>query len=81
MDRKEVLSKISTIAMDVFDNDEIELSFETTANDIEEWDSLSHISLVDEIEREFGIRFTLSEVSGTKNVGELIDTVLAHKNK
>ncbi len=78
MDRNEILAKINEIAKDVFDNDEVELTEATTAADVEEWDSLSHLSLVSDIEDEFGIRFTLAEVSGSKNVGELIDAIVKH---
>lgn len=78
MNRNEILAKINEIAKDVFDNDEVELTEATTAADIEEWDSLSHLSLVSDIEDEFGIRFTLAEVSGSKNVGELVDAIIKH---
>lgn len=78
MDRNEILAKINEIARDVFDNDEVELTEATTAADVEEWDSLSHLSLVSDIEDEFGITFTLAEVSGSKNVGELVDAIIKH---
>lgn len=80
MERNEILKKITEIARDVFDNDEVELTEATTAADVEEWDSLSHLSLVSDIEDEFGIRFTLAEVSGSKNVGEFIDALIRHLN-
>ena len=78
MERNEILAKINEIARDVFDNDEVELTEETTANDVEEWDSLSHLSLIGDIEDEFGITFTLAEVTGSKNVGELMDAIIKH---
>ena len=78
MERNEILAKINEIAKDVFDNDEVELTEATTANDVEEWDSLSHLSLIGDMEDEFGITFTLAEVSGSKNVGELIDAIVKH---
>ena len=78
MNRNEILAKINEIAKDVFDNDEVELTEQTTAADVEEWDSLSHLSLVSDVEDEFGITFTLAEVSGSKNVGELIDAIIKH---
>ena len=78
MERNEILKKITEIARDVFDNDEVELTEQTTAADVEEWDSLSHLSLVSDVEDEFGITFTLAEVSGSKNVGELIDAIIKH---
>ena len=81
MERNEILAKINEIAKDVFDNDEVELTEQTTAADVEEWDSLSHLSLISDIEREFGIRFTLSEISGSKNVGEFIDALIKHLDR
>ena len=80
MERNEILKKITEIARDVFDNDEVELTEATTAADVEEWDSLSHLSLVSDVEDEFGITFTLAEVSGSKNVGEFIDALIRHLN-
>ena len=47
----------------------------TTAEDIEDWDSLTHIQLIEEIEQEFKIKFTLQEITGLKNVGEFITLV------
>ena len=78
MERNEILKKINEIARDVFDNDEVELTEATTAADVEEWDSLSHLSLISDVEDEFGITFTLAEVSGSKNVGELVDAIIKH---
>ena len=78
MERNEILKKITEIARDVFDNDEVELTEQTTAADVEEWDSLSHLSLVSDIEDEFGITFTLAEITGSKNVGELVDAIIKH---
>ena len=78
MERNEILKKITEIARDVFDNDEVELTEAATAADVEEWDSLSHLSLISDVEDEFGIRFTLAEVSGSKNVGELVDAIIKH---
>ena len=78
MERNEMLKKITEIAKDVFVNDEVELTEMTTAADIEEWDSLSHLVLISEIEDTFGIKLTLEEISGSKNVGELMDAVTRH---
>ena len=78
MGRNEILKKITEIAKDVFDNDGVELTETTTAADVEEWDSLSHLSLISDIEDELDITFTLAEVSGSKNVGELVDAIIKH---
>ncbi len=76
MDKNEILSKLTTIFHDELDNDEIVLHFETTAEDIEEWDSLSHIQLIVAVEKAFKVRFTSSEIQSWNNVGEMIDCIL-----
>ena len=68
----DVKNKLQEIFQDVFDDEDIELFDEMTAADVEDWDSLSHITLIHEIEAAFGIRFTTKEVLSTKNVGEFI---------
>lgn len=75
MSREDITKKLTEIFRDVFDDEEIELSDSTTANDIEAWDSLEHISLIAAIEKAFKMRFTMREVSGMKNVGEMIDII------
>jgi acyl carrier protein len=69
MDKNEILSKLTTIFHDELDNDEIVLNFETTAEDIEEWDSLSHIHLIVSLEKSFGVIFTSSEIQCWNNFG------------
>ena len=71
------LEKIQEIMIDTFDLDDVTITRETTAADIEEWDSLSHIRLIVAIEREFGIKFSNAEIEGLANVGQLLDTVEA----
>ena len=68
----DVKNKLQEIFQDVFDDEDIELFDEMTAADVEDWDSLSHITLIHEIGASFGIRFTTKEVLSTKNVGEFI---------
>jgi len=61
--------------MDVFDLDDLEISKGTTAEDIEEWDSLSHIRLIVAVERKFGFKFKNAEIESLKNVGDLLTLV------
>ena len=75
MERKQIFNKLSEIFIDVLDLDEVELTDETSANDIEEWDSLSHIQLIVAIEKAFGIKFTSLEIMKWKNVGEMVNTM------
>ena len=71
----QTLSQLNEIFQDVFDDDEIDVSRETSARDIEDWDSLMHVNLVLAVESKFGVRFTSTEVAALKDVGELNDLV------
>ena len=77
MDKNEILVKVQEIFQDVLDNDEIELTFETTADDVDEWDSLSHIQLIVAIEKAFKVKFTSKEIMSWANVGEMLDCILS----
>lgn len=76
MERNEILSKVEEIFRDVLDNEEIVLNDTTTANDIEEWDSLTHIQLIVAIEKYFHIKFTSKEILSWNNIGELVDSIV-----
>jgi acyl carrier protein len=76
MEKIDILKKVNEVFIDTLDNEDIILSYETTANDVEDWDSLNHIQLVVAIEKQFKIRFTSHEIQGWKNVGEMIDCIL-----
>lgn len=76
MNREEITVKLTDVFRSVFDDEKIELSDSTTADDIEAWDSLEHISLIAAVEKAFKMRFTMREVSGMKNVGEMIDILV-----
>ncbi|MBR0231529.1 MAG: acyl carrier protein [Clostridia bacterium] len=67
--------RLNEVFRNVFDDDSINVTRETTADDIEDWDSLEHIRLIGAVEREFGVRFTMKEVSTMKNVGEMMDII------
>lgn len=75
MERNEIFSKLNDIFIDVLDLDEVELTDETSANDIEEWDSLSHIQLIVAIEKAFKIKFTSLEIMKWRNVGEMVNSM------
>ena len=76
MTRAEIFEKLNEIFQEVFDDEEITVKEETTSADIEEWDSLEHINLVVAIEKAFGIKFTMNEVSTMKNVGTMVDIII-----
>ncbi|MBE6678351.1 MAG: acyl carrier protein [Ruminococcaceae bacterium] len=71
MTEKQIYERLESVFTDIFD-EEIKLSAETTAEDVEDWDSLTHISLISAVEAEFGVRFKMKEVSAMKNVGEMV---------
>ena len=71
MSREEIFEKLNEVFRDVFDDEEIEVGEETTAADIDGWDSLEHINLIAAVEQEFGVKFTMGQVVTMKNVGEM----------
>ena len=75
MNRNEVLKKLNVIFRDVFDDDSIVINDRTTSNDIEEWESIDHYNLMCDVDDEFSMRFKMKEVSGMKNVGEMVDII------
>ncbi|MBO4988576.1 MAG: acyl carrier protein [Lachnospiraceae bacterium] len=77
MTREAIYEKLNEVFQDVFDDDSITVNAETTADDIEDWDSLEHINLVSAVEKTFGVKFTMAQVVGMKNVGEMVDVILA----
>ncbi len=76
MDRNTVLKQVNDIFIDVLENKTIILTDQTTASEIDEWDSLNHIHLVVSIEKHFKIRFTSKEIQSWKNVGEMINSIM-----
>jgi acyl carrier protein len=79
MSEQEIYSLLTKVFRDVFDDDGIELTSETTANDIEEWDSFAHIRLIVATEKTFAIRFTTAEINNLQNVGEFVGLIAEKK--
>jgi len=69
----DILEKIQPLFQDILDQNELQISRESSAETIDGWDSLAHINLVSAIELEFDIRFALGELEAMKNVGDMID--------
>ncbi|MBS7303953.1 MAG: acyl carrier protein [Lachnospiraceae bacterium] len=76
MTKEAIYEKLNEVFQDVFDDDSIIVNADTTADDIEDWDSLEHINLVSAVEKEFGVKFTMAQVVGMKNVGEMVDVIV-----
>lgn len=81
MEQDSILTKLQIIFRIFFKNDTIELTKDSSANDIEGWDSLNHMSLIGEIERDFNIEFEFFELMDFKNVGDLIKAISIKINK
>ncbi len=77
MERKEIFERLNKVFREVFDDESIVVKEETTAKDIEDWDSLEHINLVVAVEQEFKIKFNMNEVTTMKNVGDMVDRIIA----
>lgn len=71
----ETMAILNEIFRQVFDDETIVVTRETTANDIEEWDSLTHINLAVAVEMRFKIKFALGELQSLKNVGDMLDLI------
>lgn len=76
MTREEIFDGLNEVFRDVFDDEDITVTDSTTADDIDDWDSLEHINLIVATEKKFGVKFTMGEVTGMKNVGEMVDAIL-----
>lgn len=75
MDYQNLLDQLNPIFRRILDNNNITLTSATTANDIEDWDSLNHLQLVVAIEKHFKIKFAAAEIHNWKNVGEICESI------
>lgn len=76
MNEAKVYEQLNEIFRDVFDDDDIELTAETTAADIDGWDSLANINIVVSVENEFNIKFEMNEITEMKSVGEMVKVIM-----
>ncbi len=75
MTKEEIMMALTDIFRDVFDDPSLTLTRETTADDVEAWDSYNHINLVVATEMRFGIKFQTAEIEALKNVGGFVDLI------
>ena len=77
MDTREIFERLDRVFQDVFDDDTIHVTPKTTADDIEDWDSLEHITLISAVEREFRMKLYMGEIYSMNNVGEMASIIAA----
>jgi acyl carrier protein len=81
MSREEAAARLVEVMRDIFDTDDIEYRDDLKADDVEGWDSLSHVRFLIAVEKKFGLRFTSAEIDGFKNAGEMLDVVVQRATK
>ena len=81
MTRESIYERLNEVFQEVFDDDSITVNADTTADDIEDWDSLSHITLMAAVEDEFRMKFSMKEVVEMKNVGEMVTIIAARRKR
>ena len=75
MDKIQILSEVQDIMRNVFDEESIVINETTTADDVQGWDSLTHVQLVVTIEKHFNIKFNSKEILSWRDVGEMLDAI------
>ena len=80
MKKSELVEKLTKIFRNTFDNPNLIVSDDLTAKDVDNWDSLSHMILISEVENTFGIKFKLKDLNKMKNVGALIEIIISKIN-
>lgn len=78
-DVSRILHQVNEVFRDVLDDSDLVIGAATTAADVQEWDSLTHIQLVAAVEKRFKVRFTASEIQGFKNVGDMCAAIARYQ--
>lgn len=73
MERTEIIEKLTSVFQEVFSDNNLVLNDEMTANDVERWDSLTHMLMISTVEERFGVKFKLKELNKLKKVGDMIE--------
>ena len=81
MNDTEILATITTIIRDVLELPDLNVTKDTSAEDVDEWDSMTHIQLIAAIEGKYKVRFALGELQALKNVGDMIELIKKKLNK
>lgn len=77
---EDVMSKMTAIVKDVLDLDDLTLTSETTASEVEDWDSIMHVEIIVAVEEEFGVKFTTMEIEKFNTVGDIAGLTLQKAN-
>jgi acyl carrier protein len=75
MDKDAIVSRLTPIFRDVFNDDALVVSEGMTAANVPSWDSLSNINMIIAVEKAFGVKFSIKDVRNLKNVGELLELI------
>ena len=78
MEKNEIVEKLTSVFQEVFSDSSLVLNDDMTANDVEKWDSLTHMLMISTVEERFGVKFKLKELNKLKKVGDIV-TVLSEK--
>jgi acyl carrier protein len=76
MERYIIVQKLTDIFRNIFNDGSLVITNELTANDVERWDSLSHMLMIAEVEAQFSVKFRLKELNKMRNVGDMIDIIM-----
>jgi acyl carrier protein len=76
MEKSEVVNKLTPVFRKVFSDESLTITDSLTANDVANWDSLSHMLLITEVENSFGIKFKLKDLNKMRNVGDMVDIII-----
>lgn len=81
MNNSDILQTVTTIIQETLELPQLVVTNETSANEVDEWDSMTHIQLIAAIEAKFKVRFALGELQSLKNVGDMIALITKKLNK
>jgi acyl carrier protein len=81
MTKDEIYGDLTEVMRDVFDDDTISISSETTAQDVPGWDSQAHVMLIVAAEQRFGVRFRTAEFETLHNVGDFVDLIMRKRER
>lgn len=79
--RDQIITELEPIFQDVLDQPNLKLTPESNASNVEDWDSLAHVTLVGAVERQFKLKFTLAELQSLKNIGDMANLIGKKREK